>query len=288
VRSKLRHPIRAIREPFGTAGLIVACVALIAALGGSAIAANNALTGKQKKQVKKIAKKFAGQNGAQGPAGQAGSQGPKGDTGAAGANGANGKDGTNGTNGTNGKDGAPGATGKAGESVNVIDLNPGDNPNCEQGGAKIVNDSGTEEAYACNGEDGEGGGGGGWPETLPSGSTMTGPWEVLGEAGIVLGTEEFAYAAANLAFPVPLETAPTEVVVIWAGAEPEDSEEEKEKCPGTSLEPKAIPGVLCMYTAQSKTPVIEPKFEQGVERYGSPVYFEKDVQALGIWAVTAE
>lgn len=99
---RLRHPIRAIREPFGTAGLIVACVALIAALGGTALAAKGALTGKQKKEVEKIAKKFAGKPGANGAPGAQGPAGPAG------------KDGTNGTNGTNGTDGAPGARGPEG------------------------------------------------------------------------------------------------------------------------------------------------------------------------------
>ena len=62
---RLRHPIRAIREPFGTAGLIVACVALVLALTGAAFAAAG-LTGKQKKEVEKIAKKYAGKPGAAG------------------------------------------------------------------------------------------------------------------------------------------------------------------------------------------------------------------------------
>ena len=88
--SKLRHPVRAIREPFGTAGLIIACVALIAALAGGAYAASGGLTAKQKKEVKKIAKAFAGQPGAQGPKGDTGpkgDQGPKGNTGAEGPEG---------------------------------------------------------------------------------------------------------------------------------------------------------------------------------------------------------
>lgn len=99
--NRLRHPVRAIREPFGTAGLIVACVALIAALTGAAYAAGG-LNAKQKKEVKKIAKQFAGKPGAPGATGPAGPAGAKGDTGAAGANGTNGKDGINGTNGKTG------------------------------------------------------------------------------------------------------------------------------------------------------------------------------------------
>jgi hypothetical protein len=101
--NRLRHPVRAIREPFGTAGLIIACVALIASLAGGAYAASGGLSAKQKKEVKKIAKQFAGKPGATGAAGAKGDQGPKGDTGPEGKQGAAG---TNGTNGTNGEDGA--------------------------------------------------------------------------------------------------------------------------------------------------------------------------------------
>lgn len=100
---RLRHPIRAIREPFGKAGLIVACLALVAAMGGTALAAAK-LNGTQKKEVEKIAKKYAGKagkNGATGPAGPAGPMGPTGATGATGAAGV----------GTTGPQGEPGETG---------------------------------------------------------------------------------------------------------------------------------------------------------------------------------
>lgn len=90
---RLRHPVRAIREPFGTAGLIIAVVALVAALGGSAIAATGGLSGKQKKEVENIAKKFAGKPGAPGATGPAGSPGAAGGQGAQGAPGAAGSPG---------------------------------------------------------------------------------------------------------------------------------------------------------------------------------------------------
>jgi len=107
--NRLRHPVRAVREPFGTAGLIVACVALIAALAGGAYAASGGLTAKQKKEVKKIAKQFAGKPGAPGAAGPAGSKGDQGAKGDPGPEGKQGTPGTNGTNGTNGADGEDGA-----------------------------------------------------------------------------------------------------------------------------------------------------------------------------------
>jgi hypothetical protein len=117
---RLLHPIRAIREPFGTAGLVVAMVALVAALGGTALAANGALTGKQKKEVETIAKKLAGKTGPAGPQGIAGakgdsgSQGPKGDNGSVGATGATGATGAKGPAGATGAVGATGPAGPAG------------------------------------------------------------------------------------------------------------------------------------------------------------------------------
>src|SRR4051794_4615743 len=108
---RLRHPIRAIREPFGTAGLVIACIALVAALGGTALAASGALTGKQKKEVEKIAKKYAGKDGVAGPAGAAGLPGPAGPVGVGGKDGAAG---TIGTTGPTGKAGTTGPTGKTG------------------------------------------------------------------------------------------------------------------------------------------------------------------------------
>jgi hypothetical protein len=86
--SRLRHPIRAIREPFGKAGLTVAVIALVFAMVGGAFAAAG-LNGKQKKQVTKIAKSFQGT----GPAGASGIAGPKGDPGPQGSEGPKGEQG---------------------------------------------------------------------------------------------------------------------------------------------------------------------------------------------------
>jgi hypothetical protein len=99
-----------LRTQIGTAGLLVAIVALVAALGGGAYAASTggkATASAKAKQGKQGKPGKTGPAGPQGPAGPAGAQGPagpKGDTGAPGANGANG---TNGTNGTDGEEGSP-------------------------------------------------------------------------------------------------------------------------------------------------------------------------------------
>lgn len=245
-----------VREPFGKAGLIVAVVALVAALVGGAYAANG-LTGKQKKEVKKIAKKFAGKDGAQGPIGQSGAPGAKGDTGAAGANGTPGKDGANGTNGTNGVDG---------EDVDIIPLDPGDT-NCPNGGAKFIN--GTGEGFACTG-----GSEGTYPEFLPEGRTASGFWENQAESGVTLGE----FSVTTISFPLPLETAPT--VVFF---NPSDHTEEEElKCPGGVFEPKATPGVLCLYLINGEPEVKAPLPQQ----FGALIYFDKTKGAsFGSWAV---
>jgi hypothetical protein len=93
-----------IHEKLGSAGLIIAVVALIAALGGIAVAAGPRLSSTQKKEVTKIAKKFAGKPGATGPAG------PQGPAGAAGAKGDAGAPGAKGDKGATGPEGPPGPT----------------------------------------------------------------------------------------------------------------------------------------------------------------------------------
>jgi hypothetical protein len=99
----------------GTAGLVLAMVALVAALGGGAYAASGGLTAKQKKEVTKIAqteaKKYAGKqgaNGATGPAGPTGTAGAKGDNGAVGEK------------GSNGTAGVPGEVGPAGPTETTL------------------------------------------------------------------------------------------------------------------------------------------------------------------------
>ena len=94
-----------IHQKLGTTGFVIAIVALITALGGTALAASGALSGKQKKEVEKIAKKFAGKPGPAGATGPAGTPG---------TNGTNGKDGAPGKEGPEGKQGLPGQDGTTG------------------------------------------------------------------------------------------------------------------------------------------------------------------------------
>jgi hypothetical protein len=91
-----------LRETCGTAGLVMAVVALILAAAGGAYAAGGGLSAKQKKEVKKIAKSFQGTGpvGAPGAPGPQGPVGPKGEAGAAGPVGPAGKDGEDGEDGS--------------------------------------------------------------------------------------------------------------------------------------------------------------------------------------------
>jgi hypothetical protein len=195
---RLRHPIRAIREPFGTAGLVVACVALIAALGGTALAAAK-LNSTQKKEVEKIAKKYAGAPGAPGAAGPAGPAGPQGPAGAKGDAGAQGPTGTNGANG---------------KSVAVSNTAPG----CTEGGVSVeVEGAPASKKEVCNGEEGAEGTPGttgatgpqgleGSPWTfsslLPAGAIETGTWTL--DVSKADAPEEHNMALASISFPVSL------------------------------------------------------------------------------------
>ncbi len=253
--NRLRHPVRAIREPFGTAGLVVACVALLLAFTGAAYAAGK-LTSKEKKEVEKIAKKFAGKPGAPGatgpagPAGKDGAQGPKGDTGA------------QGSQGPAGVQGPPGSQGPAGK--------PGTT---------------------------------GFTETLPSGKTETGVW------GATFTQKRTTY---DISFNIPLESAPTAVVV--KPTEMNNGAGAAKGCPwdGTTETPTADPGKFCVYLAIEEAvanlgtaEVGHPHWEEflgeyvgepakGASAYGASVAVscvgnsESVCNAYGAWAVTAE
>jgi hypothetical protein len=273
---RLRHPIRAIREPFGTAGLVVACVALIAALGGTALAAKGALTGKQKKEVEKIAKKFAGKPGAPG---------------AAGANGANGKDGAA---GANGKDGTSGASAK---NVVLTTLTPGQE-GCVEGGTKVeVEGNPASKKAVCNGVEGlEGEPGDPWTAggTLPAGATETGVFAQQtsaesGEAGIF----------APISFPILLDADTTTSVSgtvvpspIPSHIKQVGSEGDGGVCPGDANSPQAAPGYLCIYenaglAAFNATYVgvkKGPSVAEGVLGSGGFVEFSREEAGLSVVA----
>lgn len=281
-----------LHDRVGTAGLIVAIVALVVALSGTAIAASGALTGKQKKEVEKIAKKYAGKRGRKGPKGPAGATGPGGPAGPAGGAG---QAGAKGDTGAAGNNGGPGANGK---SVAVTEI-PTEVEACEGRGGAEVAQEGAAGVEVCAGEEGSPWTAGG---VLPSGKTETGTWS--------FATLENETALASISFPIPLTSAPEPVYVEGAEAtcnaltEPEKGEclaEVTQKCPGvTSGNPQAKAGVLCLYVNPSLKPgnasaifFIKPFADSppvGAGPTGTVFEFgcaSAKCSRLGTWAVTA-
>jgi hypothetical protein len=216
-----------IHSRLGTAGLIVAIVALVAALAGGAYAASG-LNQQQKKQVRNIAKseskkwskKFSKQFAKAGPAGA---------TGATGATGAPGAKGDKGEKGDTGNDGA------AGKSVELSGIAAG----CVEGGAtvQVEGEPGTAQEL-CNGEAGTPGSPWAPENELPEGATETGVW--------ISGFFEFATAAA-ISFPVPLaeplDAAHVKTVTGTPPAECDDGEGEA----ASAENPEADSGYLCVF-----------------------------------------
>jgi len=215
-----------IHNKLGTAGVVLGVIALILALGGTALAAKGAFTGKQKKEIAKIAKKeakkYAGKPGAPGAPGTAGT---------------NGTNGTNGKDGTAGEKGEKGDTGNNGENVEVNAYEGTECPGTEEG-AEFTNGTGT--AYACNGT------------FEPNGFTQTGTFGADSETLLGLGTmSEGGSHLVQAGFTVPLETAPQFVFVpgTTSGAGTGGfGANAGAGCPGVSGgTPQAGPGKFCVY-----------------------------------------
>jgi hypothetical protein len=265
-----------IHQKLGTAGFIISIVALVAALSGGAYAATNSGGGKatasaKAKQGPRGKTGKTGPAGPAGPVGPVGPAGPKGDAGAAGSN------------------GTPGTPGAAGKSVTVTAAGGSE---CEGHGGAIVKQEGAASGTeVCNGEPGEEGSP--WTDggTLPSEATETGVWQFI-SAG---KAEEFL----PISFPIPLTaTAAGEITIqsVPNGHQPTAD------CPGTSEEPQAEPGFLCIYGSSFQTagflgtpntgykPVSSGGEEEGVIGSGTLLYFEETTagsHGTGSFAVTA-
>jgi len=203
-----------LHERLGTAGLIVAIVALVAALTGSAFAASKYVT---EKQAIKIAKKYAGKPGKDGAVGPQGQKGDKGDPGQNGQNGQNGSTGGTGATGPKGATGATGTTGSAGAT-----------------GATGA----TGSPWTAEG-------------TLPKGKTFTGAFNGVG--GTVGGVADYPTTKKEgeefipISFPLPLSANPTVVVVKG-----NNDDKSAQGCPlpanwAVAGVPEAAEGKLCIY-----------------------------------------
>jgi len=243
-----------------------------------------------------------------GKAGPPGERGEKGEKGSAGATGPAGQSGPAGGQGLEGKQGP---AGKNGESVTSKALVGTAGP-CEKGGGSEFT-VGTSTTYACDGKEGKAGATGTTgPEgicstqncVLPSKVTETGTWVVRGN-----NFAEGEFKSAAISFPIPL-SAPANVTTFVAVGE-----KGIEHCPGTVQEPKADPGVLCVYAAEPLPGILhkgglgfEGKANVGVfltesgevektEKAGVQLVFQtvkkptvagEEVSEEGTWAVTGE
>jgi hypothetical protein len=205
-----------LHERLGTAGLVVAIIALVAALGGTAIAAKKYIT---KPEAEKIATKIAKReaNKVKGKEGPAGPTGPTGAAGAAGATGATGPAGATGATGPTGA-GATGPTGPTGPT-------------------------GAKGATGPSGPTGPTGPEGNIKPPLPSGVTETGSWELPGGA---------AGSATSVSFPIPLEAGIPEAKTNYvpkAGTPPAGCENSEHAGTASPANPEAAKGNFCVYAA---------------------------------------
>ncbi|HET8565814.1 MAG TPA: hypothetical protein VFL77_04990 [Solirubrobacterales bacterium] len=237
---------RRLTEPFGKAGLIVACLALVAALGGTALAGKHLFTKAQEKQIAKIAKKYAGKPGA---AGANGATGPQGNPGAP------------------GKDGAAGANGNDGKNVELGVAASGPGEECEEGGVtvQLEGSPSSTKKYVCNGAEGPPG---------PQGSLQPG----VTETGIVSGTGPAGLKGLPLtiSFPIPLASAIPASNTVFVSSEnvehsklePSDPEYEPlpTGCSGDAEEPGAQSGFLCVFEANAGGNITSITFLQPAEK----------------------
>lgn len=249
-----------LHQRLGTAGLVVAVVALAAALAGTALAAAG-LNSTQKKEVKKIAKKYAGKPGAPG------AQGPPGPQGSAGSNG------KNGTDGKNGADGQPGAKGDPGAGVIAAELAKGPTEPCGvAGGYSFEVEGSGEPHHVCNGAASAGGSG-----VLQPGEEETGVWSLFVPT-------EFTNGYWSIQYPRPLPQLPKKAFLKTGTPTSE--------CPGSWDNPKANPEttqpVLCVYPKPDMPlpaafPSSELSLTSGVV-YKWVVDEETERQVYGSWA----
>jgi Collagen triple helix repeat (20 copies) len=269
--------LSSFRDRFGAAGLIVAVIALVTALAGGALAANNSGGGATATASK--AKGKVGPRGPRGPKGPAGPAGPQGPQGPAGAN---------------GKDGATGPTGPEG-------------PKGPEGPQGPIGKTGKEGPEGPEGPQGPTGTFGGIP--LPADVTETGYWSFATNGtntieegdgdSVTLGSPD---AYANLSFPVATSEPVGGANIHIQGVDPNFSNtcgKGEGGAGGSAVKPKAPKGALCIWVLvqENATPVVTCvapgggcEAENGITAVGGVLRFttEADGPALGggTWALT--
>jgi hypothetical protein len=280
-----------IREQIGSAGLVVAIIALIAALGGGAYAATSSGGGKEATASAKAKQGPRGKQGKPGKAGAPGVPGAKGDTGAAGPAGPVGPVGPQGKEGLQGPQGKPGIGVKA---------SPAGLANCEGRGGAVIEkeETGAAKLEVCNGKDGPAGPEGppGPPlipgSTLATGETLKGGWAFTGTAADTAGVY------VPISFPVSLSTGLGEEEVHYVTSEEVTLGTAPAACPGNMNNPKALTGQLCVYESNAAD-VVNATFaaililsnsgNSGANKTGAILSFNVTglAHGSGSWAVTS-
>jgi hypothetical protein len=158
----------------------------------------------------------------------------------------------------------------------------------KQGPAGPRGAQGREGSAGKEGKTGKTGEPGPFPNTLPSGKTLTGAFQATD--GIPPKLK--GYAQATISFPFQLAADP-KVEVIEAGSKT------TEHCQGSREAPSAAAGYLCLYVWSSNGPAVgsyNPASEApGAGKVGAVVFTEVKCEAetpciahlVGTWAVTA-
>jgi hypothetical protein len=287
-----KHPMfKGLRRHITYANIAATMAVVFAMSGGAyALSGNNhapaASASAASAHAGKVKKRSKGAVGARGPAGPKGAagatgavgaqglQGPAGERGPAGEKGAAGAAGKEGAQGPAGPAGPQGVPGVKGASVTSRTIS-GHEGECDDGGSEFK--VGTTATYACNGTGGSGGSGG----TLEQGKTERGDW-----SGSTAGATHFGpnttFVALNYPIQLGEEKHETKFVYLKAG------QAATAECPGTSEEPEAAEGYLCVYAGFELEATFLGVFNKS--SFGSFLLFEGASAggwAFGSWALTA-
>ena len=127
------------------------------------------------------------------------------------------------------------------------------------------------------GATGQQGPAGPFPDSLPSGKTIRGAFNIGGQAAIAS-----ALANTSISFIYTFANAPTVKIVLQGTAPPAE-------CPGNATTPQASPGFLCIYEEDRANSV--GVLLNGVTRSGATIYTNSVAAggffSFGAWAATA-
>jgi hypothetical protein len=136
---------------------------------------------------------------------------------------------------------------------------------------------GPQGAQGPQGPAGAQGPAGPFPDSLPSGKTVRGAFNIGGQAAAAT-----ALANTSISFVYTFAAAPTVKIVLQGSAAPPE-------CPGNATTPQANPGFLCIYEEQRSNS--QGVLLNGVQRSGATIYTFSTAAggfySFGSWAATA-